>query len=144
MNIYESLLAKAINGGGGSDNPNSITEVNATLENPWGTNDLASQYMTAYDNGDVSAVLEFDATALGFGTLWNPIDSNSCEGCFCGYNGQGEPDGSSLAYVMDFSTGDSVGNLIRAFVVQNGTVTNMKPYASVIPTKLTIYWHPMP
>lgn len=137
MNIYESLLAKAINGGG-SGNPNSMQTINATLENPWGTNELASQYMTAYANGDVDAVLEFDATALGFGVLNNPIDTSTIEGC--------SVDGvSSLAYSISFSyASDTAGDLLGAFVVQNGNITDVYQYANLVPSTLTIFWHPMP
>lgn len=133
MNIYESLLAKAINGGGG--NPNTEQVINATLANPWGSNELAEQYQTAYVSGGASAVLEFDATALGFGILINPIDKNTLEGC--------EFDGS-VAYCMTFSAGTYRGDINSAIVVMSGTVTDMRQYASVIPTTLTIYWHPMP
>lgn len=142
MNLYESLLAKALNGGGGG-NPNTIQVINATLENPWGSIELAKQYQTAYKSGGASAILEFDATALGFGVLSNPIDDSSFQGCYCSTDGGGEPDGNSLGFEVRFATGGSVGNAMKAFLVQNGTVTDMLPYASMIPTKLTIYWHPM-
>lgn len=136
MNLYDMLLAKKIGGGGGSGgNPNTIQVINATLANPWGSNELAEQYQTAYESGGASAVLEFDATALGFGILINPIDENTLEGC--------ESDGS-VAYCMSFSVGTYRGDINSAVVVVSGTATDMKQYASMIPTTLTIYWHPMP
>lgn len=138
MNIYESLLAKAINGGGSGGNPNTKQVINATLANPWGSNELAEQYQTAYESGGASAVLEFDATALGFGVLNNPIDSSTLEGCSI--------DGvSSLAYSISFSYDSATaGDLLGGFVVQNGNIMDVYQYANLVPSTLTIFWHPMP
>ena len=124
--------------GGGGGNPNYTETITATLANPFGTADKYVEYRHAYyANRSATASLTADVSALGFvQEINNPIDLCTFEGCAV------NSDDTSLAYVITFST--ETGDITSGYVVQDGVITDLTQYASLIPTTLTIYWHPMP
>lgn len=51
---------------GGGGNPNYVETIEGTLANPWGSVDPSALHQSVL-SGDASAMLDIDATVLGFG-----------------------------------------------------------------------------
>ncbi len=140
----------------GGGNPNRVQTITGTLADPWGDVGFDALYeaLPLYNNDNsivvrnATAIMLIDGTELGMGVaklpLHSVIDSNSTEfiigdgfsfvtagflACESGW----ERDGLYSAYVISGSSQDN-----------SYTDTDVKEYASLIPTTLTIIWHPLP
>ena len=135
----EWVLICTVSPSGGGGNPNTLEVISSSLANPWGSAEKYLEYKNAYGDSlygeNASAYLYADASEIGFMVIFNPIDPYAFEGC--------SVDGSdSIAFYIEFDT--STGNIASGYVVQNGVVTDLTSYASMIPTDLYIIWHPLP
>ena len=149
MNIYESLLAKAINGGGG-ENPNRTETIIGTLagvlpnwtESEWRDLTLAMQSHNA------SVVVVIDTSAIGGGEFGGDIRSINVSTAF--YNNVdirvgGDSPQITGAESAQFAWGDGKVIGANAVVYYEGAWTILpNEYGSLVPTTTTIYWHPMP
>ena len=138
------LYAIAQNGGGGGGgNPNTVQTITGTLDDPWGDVDF-DELSEALQSGNATAIIEADATALGFGTITCYIT-----GYFGGSpernrnvisDGSPNAEGGTTAYSVSWTADEiSVFTIFAA-----GTYTNALDYATLVPTTLTIIWHPLP
>lgn len=117
--------------------------ITGTVENPFGnmSYDAISKLCSDMALGSASAKFEFDASALGFSTYLQPMWT---------YN-----DGEIHSVGTDITASSSLCNEMRwddygdgwllgkAYLEQNGVITDLKQYASLVPSTLTIYHHPI-
>ena len=126
--------------GGGYSYKEVIT---GTVENPFGnmSHDAISKLCSDMAHGSASAKFEFDASALGFSTYWQPMWTYYSD---CIYSvGTDITASSSLCNEMRWGDYDDVWLLSKAYLEQNGVITDLKQYASLVPSTLTIYHHPI-
>ena len=125
-------------------NPNSVETITGTLANPWGT--MESQEISALfadlANGDASAIITVDASAIGSGSTSCALISVEN---FCIASGLAVDDtqtGSGFRAIW------SSTYLAAAYVVSisgsNCSVIELDEYASILPTSTQIFRHPMP
>ena len=126
-------------GGGGGGNTNSVQTITGTLENPWGDVDFA-KLKAGLINGDADARLRFDATALGFEEYIQPITCYSNDSAFISSFAILTPYVMANEIVWDSTT----GGLEIALVFTDDSVVDLVAYASLVPSTLYIFWHPMP
>lgn len=129
-------------GGGGGGNPNSVQTITGTLDDPWGDVDY-DELSEALQSGNATAIIEADATALGFGTITQPVQKT------VGINnlysdGAAIDVSSSNATANTLEWGNTTGNIAKFAIYAGGTITDALAYASLVPTELTIIWHPLP
>ena len=89
-------------------------------------------------NGDAHAVIQFDVSALGMETYTQTFYSYG-NSYFFTCAAEVNLDGS-LANLVQWS---SLGEFSQAYMEQDGVITDLSTYASLVPATLTIYWHPM-
>jgi len=133
--LINSLTVQVPQGGGsGYDSYETIT---GTLANPLGTYsfaDISSALQGfAYDTGGF-ARSDYDASAISAGTGFGSVfyDSDNYELWAVGALVDGA-NSSSSAFTMIWDA----NGLVSAYMEQNGTITDISPYASLITT--TIY-----
>lgn len=123
----------------GGGNPNSVQVIEGTLANPFG--DIAmDELQAAVISGNATAILEFNASALGFGTQKTALYYYGDEELTASYAGL--TPAFSVAYYLRWNSAS--GDLEYAYVEEDGTVTDVKTAAASLPSTLTIYLHPMP
>jgi len=126
-------------GGSGGGNPNTVQTITGTLDDPWGDLDYA-EFRAALIANEATAKIAADATSLGFGTIEQPVQagdnmSTFTDGCFI--------DGENIT-ANDIRWDSTIGDLVTFAIFANGTVADAIQYASLVPTTLTIIWHPLP
>lgn len=124
---------------GGSENPNSKQVITGTIGAPFGEISVLD-FGAALQSGNASAMLTFDASALGFDTYTQPMYSLVGDS-YIHSGGAGIGSTTSLCNMAAWTIN---GELYEVYLEENGTITDISLYASVITTSLTIYWHPMP
>lgn len=132
----------------GGGNPNRVETITGTLASPFG--DLGSEFSEALLSNNANALLGVDATALGFGTIVYPLLATGSEQII-----------AVITNIQDDSCNDSEARwainhlgdftLTYAYWVSAEVdydppvlVTNLMDYATLLPTTLTIIWHPLP
>lgn len=154
MDVVDILYAKNKFGGSGGGNPNRVQVIEGTLANPLGEpTESLSIVVLALEiiNGNASATLEFDYIMNG-----DTLHLSSY------LNGQIEVNPDYWVYRLYFmynAISDSLnmgafalwrytideGFTLNALYAQDsGFVFDLSENASLVPTTLTIYWHPMP
>lgn len=150
MNIYESLLNKAINGGGsGANRKRTITgTLTECVQNFAYSDEAFYDTHSKLSTGDISIMLEADASALGLGDISIPLwDVAPYEiGFGSAYWTNSDVLVGSFAFTIGINLGDDFNTVIYMFGSWDttGTYTDLRPYADYIPATITIYWHPMP
>lgn len=138
MNLYDVAIAKKLSGGGGGGgNPNTTQTITGTLNAPFGSVDIGA-LGTALSSMNASAYFEADASALGAGTV-----SARLAGDNTGIWGNGASFGVSDSVIAFGLSWGSSGSLTFAKMFSDGNVMDISPYGSMIPTTLTIVWHPL-
>ena len=145
MSLFRELaLAKGFSGGG---NPNETETLVGTLESPFvGLSVEPSVLLSALEDRNASAFISLDASSVGLGVYVYPLINNG--NSF--YAGLTSIDSYTLfvSEAMWHVSGSGV-ELSTAFMADGEIttpslrITDMFSYASVLPTTLTIYWHPM-
>lgn len=147
MSLKDILFAKAAGGGG---NPNRVEVIQGTLAEPFGDFDKGEELYAAIDNGNASAKISLDLTALqmGLDSVWGWLYKGATNTHYYSFFTGGTEfglEGLSLGYDMaiffPLDSEEQPGEL-RAQVGADYIVLN--EYASLIPTTLTIIWHPLP
>lgn len=154
MSLFRELaLAKGFSGGGG--NPNRVQTITGTLDDPWGDVgfDALFEALPHYNDDDTitarnaTAIIKIDGTALGMGSAKLPLRSYD-GGLRKFINGDGIStwDYGFLAAVSSWEKDGIYEANIYTGSSQDWTYTktDVEEYASVIPTTLTIIWHPLP
>lgn len=124
-------------GGGGGSNPNTVQTITGTLANPFGSVD-ADTLGPALDSMNASATFVADASALGAGTVIARLGGNS--DTIWGNGASFDISDSVSAFGL---TWVSSGSLVFAKMFSGGNVIDISTYASMIPTTLTVVWHPL-
>ena len=154
-NRLEYFAKEAASGGG---NPNSVQTIVGTLANPWG--DMSADDFIAFGealhNNNANAIIEMDGTALGMGVA-NFRDfylSNSDPTTYWVHinGGTAVTDGVGIVATVSYYNYNNEIALASAIVgsytcdVGEGTINTQSvfSYASLVPTTLTIIWHPLP
>lgn len=125
--------------GGISVNQNHTETVTGTVANPWGGVNYTT-LVNAIRENEASAIISIDATSLGIATpIFNHLLYNtSYQGLET--NGASIVGSSMQAYVIVWN---AQGGVQSAQMQQpGGALTDLSTYASVIPTSITIKWHP--
>lgn len=156
MNIEDILFAKALVARG-SGNPNRVEVIEGTLDTAFGNMSLTEleELHSAVDNGNASAIITMDLSSIMGGDYYLPLP------LICG--GAGENFSIEYSYISNSEIAslyacwwlrydDSRPYLFTfedAYQVSGRWEDSIEPqditsYASLIPTTLTIYWHPMP
>lgn len=134
--------------GGGGGNPNRVETITGTAANPWGDVDFNTFY-NALRNNEANAYITLDVTALGYPTSITVYSNNAWDTgrvmwiAFTNANIQGGADDSAVycSFGMDY-VDEEPDYFIGAWL--GGEVTIITDYASLVPTTLTIIWHPLP
>lgn len=139
---------------GGGGNPNSVQTITGTLADPftdW-TDTEYGEFLEAYYTGGASASMVCDASAIGFADdIYLILNPSYIEPSFeTSHIG----DTSAIVATVDyFGSRIETPYLSEAKVLQASgleaadpsfTITDISAYASLIPTTLTIIWHPLP
>lgn len=140
-------IVEILENGGGGGNPNSVETVQGTLSWPFGmhgislANDLYAM--------NASAWLDLDCTVLGLGIVRYPVVSDGGT-TFKIFATSIYPDSAfdSEAHWDYIEDGGINWYLHYAYMLEiaNGeyTITDMRDYKDILPTTLTIIWHPLP
>lgn len=131
----------------GGENPNYMQTITGTAADPWGG--IAKDLHTAIANGGASATIAF---SMGQQTLQVPLSNNvGTAGFIIRYGNYYPANGDIFEFYATWFFDDDTSDVIRlydAYVIEgsNGsyTHTDYKNMASMIPTTLTIIWHPLP
>lgn len=124
--------------------PNTVETITGTVANPWGDTDT-EVLQAAVENGNATAIISCDATAIGYGTfsaILSPFNTNYLE--FIAIYGANHSVSGWISISLTYSITN--GALNRAYVLAGGAseVTGLTDYAAYVTTVLTIYHHPMP
>ena len=141
-NTNEQILRLALDDLEGV-NPNYEETIEGTLENPWGSVDVAklhdaivNQNATIILSANVSIIMGYDYTLIGYVDDYYLDDTLNMNGANVGL------DGNTMAYECIWTT--SGGYLVDAKAYMVGTVVNLMDKASEISTNIKIVWHPLP
>lgn len=144
MSLKDLLFAKAAGGGGGG-NPNRVEVIQGTLDNPftgW-TKAEYGEFLDAYYDGNASATMSVDATVIGYAEADLVLEPFYVEPSFsfCTIGN----DGAIALTVSYFGNFEEIPLLATAsgYTTADGVI-DFREYASLIPTTLTIIWHPLP
>ena len=131
MNIYESLLAKAINGGGTPTVPH-IYKFSGTIAQPFSADVPLDTVMNNVRYYNLKTDIEFDASALGYTQITQPLQVRSSElftnGC----------DSTGTANDILWGYEDRV-ELVHAYVFAGGSLTDVTEYASLVLSEIYVY-----
>ena len=135
----------------GGGNPNSVQVIAGTLDNPFGDVDI-SELILALENNGANAVLNADITAIGYTGIVLPlaVAVYGDAGILATYSSDIVFEKLTIAqayYNYDFEDNfilNKADQVVGDYDNHEFTATDIKSYASLIPTTLTIYWHPMP
>lgn len=146
-NRLEYFAKEAASGGG---NPNSVQTITGTLAEPWGDFDKAEELSAAIENGNASAKLTLDISVLqaGLDTIRAWLYAGVIDDQYAAFftsAAQFDSEGITLGFeACIFFSFD--GNVRSSYLeAQIGAdYSDLSAYASLIPTTLTIIWHPLP
>lgn len=150
MNINDFILAGKLAGSSGSGgNPNSVQVITGTANNvlPNWNNSEWNALTVAVANHNATVIVELDLSAVGA----NPYSANFLSETtgimfetYAGFDLNGNPsinEANTAAIVW----GSDLVTFASIIFYDGNTFTELATdYYSVIPTTLTIYWHPMP
>lgn len=143
MSLFRELaLAKGFSGGG---NPNSVQTITGTLADPFGTmsNEEFYSFCNAYYTGAASALLVIDGSGLGADDITLSLDPRYNEPTFC--SSYISSDTVNCGYVSYFGNRSFSPFLESAKgYTTDGGIVEYEQYATLLPTTLTIIWHPLP
>lgn len=138
-------IVEILENGGGGGNPNRVQTITGTAANPFG--DVFDDLMEGINNNTASATLSLDGSALGEGTYLAPVflsNYNELQVTLIAITNL--MTGSTIGLVGDWNDGGLV--LLCKITTDGGegtsSNTSLYEYASLIPTTLTIIWHPLP
>lgn len=131
MDIFDIAIAKALGGGGGGGK--TTKTVTGTLANPWGDLDH-KELETAIMNQNAFVNLTIDASALGAGEITSRPSADEY-GMFT--NGASVTSYSVSAYGIEWN---GSGSLSFAAMSNNGTYVDISPYATALPTTMTVVY----
>lgn len=137
----------------GGGNPNSVQVIEGTLESVW--NDLstedASRFDEAFNQGGASAQLVCDLSNFGVGDAVKLsayfVDASPLPTIEFGTLYITNTPHSALEVDFVWTSDSGTGTHIKLLNIArflNNEITDMSEYAPLVPTTLTIYWHPMP
>lgn len=129
------------NSGGGGSNPNRVEVIQGTLANPFGGINVSELFL-ALSNGNASAKILIDASVIGVENVPPVFITDNDEVGFVVTGGYGASEVLYEAYIIIW--GPVTGNCSMAVIYTGDVGSDILSYASLIPTTLTIYWHPMP
>lgn len=131
---------------------NRVETIQGTLNNIFGQLDVDAQeaLWESINVNNANAMLSVDASILGEGVLVIPVipvmygdDYAFLVSSMSG--GESVATGLSVLWAGTSIAGVLLTNAIRADINNGvGTITNLEEYSTLLPTTLTIYWHPMP
>lgn len=141
LEIESYLLGKKAGGGGGG-NPNTTETYTGTVADvlvniPDEKLEIMADTLEL-DSVNASAFIRIDANALGMGSFTQRFFAY---GVIFQTNGAGIGTDSSLANDISWRAD---GSLIFAYIEQDGTITDLSPYASMVEATITYCYHPMP
>lgn len=156
MDVVDILYAKNKFGGSGGGNPNRVQVIEADFSLPTGSIDGASVnpdvLAAALASNNAHAILNVDASVLGFGVLSFPLIS--LDDHFTVASAEVAADSAlGLNAIWDYTTSNAQHDwsLVQAYMLSlpggsypTATIDDITEYAAMFPTTLTIYWHPMP
>ena len=143
MDLFNLAVARKLSSGSGGGNPNTVKTITGTVASPWGNIDTSELY-TAIANGNATAKIIIDGSAVGAGNIEAFFNARNDFIFFNGGNigSTGEYATRVGAYVVSYNAIN--GELMTMDMAQNGTVASMVSYASMLPTSLTVIYHPLP
>lgn len=119
-------------------NPNNVVTVTGTLDAPFGDLDWAT-LKAGLLSLSLSLYMTIDASVLG---VTDPVpltcETPTCSFCIIDATGS---DGAVTCVKVVY---DETGELAVADYIDLGSYTNLTPYASSLPTTLTVIYHPLP
>ena len=142
ITVNQNDEVTVVNSDGGG-NPNYVETIIGTLDNPWGdvTLDVLADDVL---EGNATVYLEADGTALGLGTQQYYVQLGGSTGSIFvfGACAHGPSNDSWSAGLLRYNK--LTKDLTTAVVLLNGITQDLASYASLIPTELTIIYHPLP
>ena len=142
LDIESYLLGKKAGGGGGGGNPNEVHTFTGTLADIF-TNMTEDERHLFTDlsimNWDKNAVIQIDATALGMGQYNQTLTSDTII-----FETSGADISSYNSIANNIWWESNGGDLMSAYIEQNGTITDLSSYASMVGVTITYCYHPMP
>lgn len=143
MDLFDIAVAKKLSGGGGGGgNPNQKQVVTGTASNPFGEINV-SELKAAIRSGDASATIFMDTSQIMGSSYTIPFDTPTSATSFLAVsNAYVDTASDSVNAVRGVWKDDGSVYVLDAFT--NGHAVDGKEYASMIPTVLTIIWHPLP
>lgn len=143
MDLFDIVAAKKLpGGGGGGGNPNQKQVVTGTAANPFGDVDV-SELKSAMMAGGASATIFMDTSQLVGSSYTIPFDTPTSATSFLAVsNAYVDTAFDSVNAVRGVWKDDGSVYVLDAFT--NGHAVDAEEYASMIPTVLTIIWHPLP
>jgi hypothetical protein len=139
-----------MDGGGGGGNPNTVQTITGTLAEPFGDFDKGEELHTAIGNGNASAkiVLDISALQMGLNTLWGWLYQGADnEHYYSFYTSEASfgTEGLTFGFFASIFFPLDSGEYTPQLLGQVGAdYLDLTEYASIIPTTLTIIWHPLP
>lgn len=140
--FFLNEAAKSISGGGGGGNPNRVEVIQGTLANPFGDVDIVDLFDKML-NGNASANVEIDASALGLG-IFPPVLIGVDNYFYCVGLSSSSVSTIGESFLINWSRVTGSLDFAAMWPQGGGEGTDMSPYASLVSTTLTIIWHPLP
>ena len=126
----------------GGGNPNHVQTITGTATNPFGDVNV-SELKTAIMNSDANAEIFMDMTQLNGSTYNMPFDIPASESNFLETTAASVDIVGNNTKAIEVAWNDN-GDIYVLKSFLNGQATDAKQYAGMIPTTLTIIWHPLP
>lgn len=140
-------IVEILENGGGGGNPNRVETVQGTLDWPFGMRGLS--FANDLYTMNASAWLDLDCTILGLGIIRYPVISSNGN-TFTIFATSIHPEGAfdSEAH-WDYLDDGGINWFLDYALLLNAadgeyTITDMMDYKDLLPTTLTIIWHPLP
>lgn len=130
----------------GGGNPNRVQTITGTLANPftdW-TKAEYDEFIGAYSDGNASASMTVDATEIGYVEASLVLAPFYNEPFFLDayIEADGDVTAISVSYLGNFEETPLLSEA-KGYTTAGGVV-DLAEYASILPTTLTIIWHPLP
>lgn len=125
----------------GGGNPNYVETVTGTAANPWG--DVSLDVLTdAILAGNATVYIKVDGSALDLGTQEYYVQNRGIADGYLPFGACGFRNNNWMAGLLIYNIINK--GLSTSKILFNNVTTDLAPYASLIPTEITIIHHPLP
>lgn len=139
--LFDVVVARKLSGGGGGGNPNQKQVVTGTAANPFGNVDV-TELKSAMMTGGASATIFMDTSQLVGRSYTVPFDTPTSATAFLTASSAYVDTAFDSVHAL-YGVWEDDGSIYALASFTNGHAVDGTEYASMIPTVLTIIWHPL-